>query len=81
MFTDGSHIPKEKSITRDDVYGWGLSIHLANPAKGKGFRQRLLDRWGPVRLDIKHAAFVGAVDQDNNVEELNALDCTNSVGS
>jgi ribonuclease HI len=73
IFTDGSHIAKDKSKTTEDLCGWGLTIHLADPAEGTGFGKCLLERWGPVRLDRTHIAFVGAVDLDNNVAELNGL--------
>eukprot|EP01049_Picozoa_sp_SAG25_P001789 SAG25_NODE_85_length_16527_cov_73.409240_6_plen_97_part_00 len=31
MFTDGSHIDKDKSRTAEDLCGWGLTVHLADP--------------------------------------------------
>eukprot|EP01047_Picozoa_sp_COSAG01_P041248 COSAG01_NODE_3528_length_5967_cov_14.678255_10_plen_140_part_00 len=56
IFTDGSHVAKDKAKTAEDLCGWGLTVHLADPAAGTGFGTCLLERWGPVRLDMTHAA-------------------------
>jgi hypothetical protein len=73
IFTDGTDTPAKDAHTTTNVCGWGLTIQLADPAKGTGWGKCLARRFGPVRLDPQHPAFVGAIEFDNNVAELNAL--------
>jgi ribonuclease HI len=73
IFTDGTDTPAKDAHTATNVCGWGLTIQLADPAKGTGWGKCLARRFGPVRLDPQHPAFVGAIEFDNNVAELNAL--------